>query len=167
MSYLGKTGAVPKQGLKKKAKPKRDYAGEIKSEKREKTLWKWFSLYIRLRDAPDNGQGFQRCFTCGKVSHFKEMDAGHYVRQKNHKATVYEEKNVHAQCKNCNMILNGNEAVHAQRIDERYGKGTAEQLEAQGRVLFKKRSFDEVKEMSDEYRFKAKDEAYRVGVEIR
>ncbi len=140
---------------------------EIKTEAREKTLWRHFSLYIRLRDAPENGQGFQRCFTCDTIRHFKEMDAGHYVRQKNHKATVYEEKNVHAQCKNCNMILNGNEAVHAKRIDDRYGEGTAEKLEEQGRQPFKKRPLYEIEAMIGEYRQKAKDEAYRVGVEIK
>ena len=140
---------------------------DISSTKREKTLWKWFSYYIRLRDAPEDSHGFQKCFTCDNVQHFKEMDAGHYVRQKNHKSTVYEEKNVHAQCKNCNMILNGNEAVHAKRIDERYGEGAAISLEEQGRVLFKKRPLYLVESMLAEYKQKAKDEAYRVGVEIK
>jgi hypothetical protein len=36
-----------------------------------------FSLYIRLRDATD--EGYVQCFTCGKVTYFqKGMQCGHF-----------------------------------------------------------------------------------------
>ena len=39
--------------------------------KLKKELDKWFSLFIRLRDATD--EGLVQCFTCGKVSHYKTL----------------------------------------------------------------------------------------------
>jgi hypothetical protein len=50
-------GACPKQGLKPKSSKRvkqRNMINDISSTKREKTLWKWFSYYIRLRDAPED-----------------------------------------------------------------------------------------------------------------
>jgi len=38
--------------------------------KLKKELDKWFSLYIRLREA--TSEGMVQCFTCGKVAHYKK-----------------------------------------------------------------------------------------------
>ena len=50
--------------------------------KLKKELDKWFSLYIRLRDA--NEYGMVQCFTCGKVGHYKTggMQNGHFQSRK-------------------------------------------------------------------------------------
>jgi hypothetical protein len=38
--------------------------------KLKKELDKWFSLYIRLREATD--EGLVQCFTCGNVNSYKD-----------------------------------------------------------------------------------------------
>lgn len=91
-------------------------------------LWKIFSEYIRRRDADEDGIVY--CITCGARKHWKQVDAGHFV-SRNAKAIKYDEQNVHAQCKSCNGFHGGMSYVYGQRIDELYGEGTAENLEAQ------------------------------------
>lgn len=91
-------------------------------------LWPIFSKYIRQRDADEDG--IATCITCGVRKPWQQMDAGHFV-SRNAKAIKYDERNVHAQCKSCNGFHGGMAFVYGQRIDEMYGKGTAEDLEAQ------------------------------------
>jgi hypothetical protein len=54
MSSIRPIGAVPKQGLRKRAKA---YNGmnDAKADKRENRLWHYFSLFVRLRDCVDGG----------------------------------------------------------------------------------------------------------------
>jgi len=133
--------------------------------KREKTLWKWFSLYIRLRDCVD--YGFANCITCGKAYGYKEMDAGHYIPQKNNYNTVYEETNVHAQCKSCNDYGHGEVAKYKEAIIEKYGIEELARLEDLAKMPAKKMLLCDVEAKSAYYRQKAKDEAYRNGIEIK
>jgi hypothetical protein len=45
--------------------------------------------------------------------------------------------NNHPQCDYCNGYLKGNREVYAKKLDEQYGEGTAEKLEALGRKTCK------------------------------
>ena len=81
-----------------------------------------FSLFIRMRDSKI---GIAKCCTCGKYTH--QFDCGHFLSRR-FESTRYDEKNAHAQCLKCNRFENGNQFAHAQFIDEKYGKGTAENL---------------------------------------
>ena len=92
----------------------------------DKKLWKVFSEYIRLRDADENG--ICTCFTCGLKRHWKQMDCGHGIGRQ-HKATKFNEKNNHAQCKRCNGFEGGMREVYKQRMDEKYGEGTWDRME--------------------------------------
>ncbi len=159
--YLGKTGAVPKKGKVSKKQKSYNEMSEARSNKREDTLWKWFSLFVRLRECPDNSQGFARCFTCGRVHHYKEMDAGHYMSRR-HKATKYDENNVRGQCVHCNRDLSGNIGEYERAL----GSELAESLRLKSKEKSKKMPLWEVESKIAEYRQKAKDEAYRVGVEL-
>ena len=87
-----------------------------------------FSEYIRRRDAD---AGYCRCVTCGKVQHWKEMDAGHFV-PRDRIATRWDERNVHAQCRECNRFRSGQQFGHGRAIDRMYGSGTADRLMALG-----------------------------------
>tara|TARA_R100000963_G_C4637877_1_gene101749 strand:+ start:1050 stop:1460 length:411 start_codon:yes stop_codon:yes gene_type:complete len=94
--------------------------------KLKKELDKWFSLYIRLRDATD--EGMVQCFTCGKVGYYKEgMQCGHFQSRSNLK-TRFDEKNCQVQCVGCNMFKQGEQYRFALQLDGKYGEGTAEQL---------------------------------------
>ena len=69
-----------------------------------KKLDKVFSEYIRRRDADDNG--FVKCCTCPTVRHWKQMDAGHYIKR-DQLSTRWDERNVYAQCVDCNRFHDG------------------------------------------------------------
>ena len=100
----------------------------------DSTLWRWFSAFIRLRDADNNG--YCKCITCGRSHHWKEMQAGHFVTR-NHKAVKYDVRNVSAQCVSCNLYGKGEQYAHGLAIDIIHGTGTAELLKAMGSVSVK------------------------------
>jgi hypothetical protein len=119
---------------------------------KEDTLWKHYSLYIRLRDSDLNG--YCACITCGKVHHYKEMDAGHFISRR-HMATKYDERNSSGQCVHCNKWLYGNQLKYISAIDKKFGNGTALKLEIQSKQT-KKLSQFEIKALSDYYRVESK-----------
>ena len=103
--------------------------------KLKKELDKWFSLYIRLRDATD--EGMVQCFTCGKVSHYKSgMQNGHFQSRK-HLATRWSETNCQVQCVGCNMFKAGEQYKFSIALESKYGGGTAEYLEHTARTIMK------------------------------
>lgn len=90
--------------------------------------WKAFSRHIRQRDADANG--YAKCCTCPEVRHWKGMDAGHFESTAKEN-TKFDEQNVHAQCKGCNMPPNnGRRIEYAAFLDEKYGAGTAKAITA-------------------------------------
>lgn len=97
----------------------------MKSEhqKIKEKAWKEFSIFIRRRD--------KRCVTCKKVFYengeltIKGLEAGHY----HHNVLDFCEKNVSAQCGQCNKYLNGNPRKYALFLVATYGKGILEELE--------------------------------------
>jgi len=88
-------------------------------------LDKIFSEYIRLRDSYANGYG--RCISCGKIVHWKEADAGHFVCRK-HLSLRYDEHNVNLQCRACNRFDEGNKIGYHRRLVEKYGEGVIDLL---------------------------------------
>jgi hypothetical protein len=84
-----------------------------------------FSEFIRRRDSDSNGMCM--CITCGRVHHWKEIHAGHFI-QRDRKATRFSEENVNAQCCHCNSFRSGEQFEHGRMIDIKYGKGTAQKL---------------------------------------
>lgn len=91
----------------------------------KKKVWKTFSEYIRQRDA--DWRGYVKCITCPKVKQWKEMDAGHYI-SRSWNSVLFNEKNVHAQCKGCNSYRSGRHDEYALALITRYGKGILEEL---------------------------------------
>ena len=100
--------------------------------KLKKELDKWFSLYIRLREA--NEYGMVQCFTCGKVAHYKDgMQNGHFQSRK-HMSTRFDEENCQVQCIKCNMFSQGEQFKFGIHLDAKYGEGTAEYLASVARL---------------------------------
>lgn len=99
-----------------------------KSEKKklEDKLWKEFSIFIRNRDS--NEEGFGSCFTCGRWIHWTKGDCGHGIPRQ-HKATKYNERNNHLQCKNCNGFQGGKREKYKKEMDKRYGAGQWDMME--------------------------------------
>ena len=103
--------------------------------KLKKELDKYFSLYIRLRDA--NEYGMVQCFTCGIVKEYnKGMQCGHF-QSRRVMATRYDEQNCSAQCVACNMFRSGEQYRFGLNLDALYGEGTAEELEVVSRFTIK------------------------------
>ena len=94
--------------------------------KLKKELDKWFSLYIRLREADD--LGFVKCHTSGRYYHYKNIHAGHFMSRK-HLSTRWCEINVQPQSAADNLYGQGQQYRFGLNLDAKYGIGTADELE--------------------------------------
>ena len=104
------------------AKPKR-----ITLTKAKKRANIAFSKYIRTRDA----QGSQiYCITCDKPYPAFGVgcaQAGHFIPGR-HSAVLYDERNAHGQCYNCNINLKGNWVKYEVKMLEKYGQEVIDEL---------------------------------------
>lgn len=96
-------------------------------------LDKVFSIYIRRRDCSD---GVGTCISCGRAITFSSCDAGHFISRA-HTATRWNIRNVHAQCRECNRMRDGNSEGYRRGLIKRYGPQIIEQLEKKGRQTVK------------------------------
>ena len=96
-----------------------------------------FSLYIRLREATD--EGLVQCFTCGKVGHYKTggMQNGHFQSRKHLATRFSEDGNCEVQCIKCNIFDSGQQYIFSLRLDEKYGEGRAQELQYLARTTLK------------------------------
>tara|TARA_Y100000004_G_scaffold197374_1_gene271583 strand:- start:2717 stop:3121 length:405 start_codon:yes stop_codon:yes gene_type:complete len=113
--------------------------------KLKKELDKWFSLYIRLRDA--TAEGMVQCFTSGRVYHYKQIHAGHFMSRKN-LATRWCEINVQPQSPKDNLFGQGEQYRFGLNLDAKYGEGTAEELQYKCRQTIKMSRVDYESEIS-------------------
>ena len=106
--------------------------------KLKKELDKWFSLFIRLKNAPDH-EGLCQCITCGKVGHYKSggMQNGHFQSRRFMATRFSEDGNCEVQCVACNMFRGGEQFRFAMNLDAKYGVGAAEELEYLARTIVK------------------------------
>lgn len=109
---------------KQREKEKREEKARLKKERHEATktfseslrkrlhrkAWKLMSQYIRRRDA--NLDGYLECYTCGKIDHYKKMDAGHFK----HDRLDFDERNLKPQCDTCNRRYSGRLDVYAEKL---------------------------------------------------
>ena len=102
--------------------------------KLKKELDKWFSLFIRLRDSTD--EGMVQCFTSGRIYHYKNIHAGHFISRKR-LSTRWCEVNVQAQSAADNLFGQGEQYKFGLNLDAKYGEGTAEELEFKSRLTLK------------------------------
>ena len=106
-----------------------------------------FSKYTRLKDADENGT--VACVTCGKLFHWSEVHAGHWVKRQ-HQAVRFDPRNVHAQCVADNLHHGGKQDEYGKYIIDRYGLDTFNELLAKKREV-KKWTGDELQSLIDEY----------------
>ena len=102
--------------------------------KLKKELDKWFSLFIRLRDATD--EGLVQCFTSGRVYHYKNIHAGHFISRKC-LSTRWCEINVQPQSAADNFFGQGEQYKFGLQLDAKYGLGTAEELQIKSKQTLK------------------------------
>ena len=87
----------------------------------KKKAWTVFSRYIRARD-------HYICITCGKnLQGSRALHAGHYISRR-FNATLFDPRNVHAQCMFCNMFKAGNIGVYTLKLQQKYGDDIIKEL---------------------------------------
>ena len=120
----------------KKIKKRKKTISQLKKE-----VWKVFSKWIRERDN-------YTCFTCGKIGKESFMHGGHYISRK-HNATMFDEKNVNAQCMNCNLWGYGNMGVYTLKLQAKYGEGIIKKLTEKSKIIkqFTEKELLELKEI--------------------
>lgn len=84
--------------------------------------WQIFSIWVRLRDCEQYQKGgmFAPCCTCGKLTHFKNLQAGHFLSGRGN-AILFDEDCVHAQCQQCNIFKHGNSDNYWPYMVKNYG----------------------------------------------
>jgi hypothetical protein len=103
--------------------------------KLKKELDKWFSLFIRLRDATQ--EGLVQCFTCGAVKYYKKgIQCGHF-QSRTFLATRFDEENCQPQCVGCNMFKQGEQYKFSLYLDAKYGEGKAQELQYLAKSIVK------------------------------
>jgi protein associated with RNAse G/E len=92
------------------------------------------------------------------------MDCGHYVKRQ-HQGVRFNEKNAHAQCRGCNWLKQGNDAVYKEEIIKRYGQQVHDLLKFSEHHAGKFSS-SEIEILAKEYEKKAKELAKQKGLTI-
>lgn len=117
-----------------KIKLKEKKANEWKTEKKNlreklKTLSQYeadakksFQHWVRLRDKD------LPCISCGEF-HKDLWDGGHYFKAELFSGLIFDERNVHKQCRRCNRFQGGNEIQYRLGLVERFGLEFVDQLE--------------------------------------
>lgn len=102
----------------KAAKPKRiTYAQAVKRADL------WFSKLVRYQAADKDGNA--ECFTCKRVAHVSELQAGHFASRRYH-ATRWHPDNCRPQCVSCNLYGSGEQWLFGQHLDsEEPGRAAA------------------------------------------
>ncbi len=106
--------------------------------------WKWCSRYCRLRDAIEyckehgiDTATFSRvedlpvkCCTCKIVKAWIYMDAGHYISRSSGglSGVYFDERNIHAQSKDCNKWKQGAAQEYREFIIKKYGEDMPDEL---------------------------------------
>ena len=83
------------------------------------------------------------------------MQAGHFITRAK-MATRYCEYNVQNQCVSCNIYKNGCQYKFGVYLDERFGKGTAEEIEIRSNTIIKLNRVD-YEEAIERYKQKIRD----------
>lgn len=109
-------------GLKKRVGLRKKRTGTMKHK-----AWAVFSQYIRQREMDENGM--VSCISCGKVDHWKNMDAGHYVPKSVSLVLRFSEIAVQNQCTACNRFRHGNLTQYALALQRKYGPEVLEKLD--------------------------------------
>lgn len=119
----------------------KDKTQTIKSLKLK--AWHLFSTYIKNRDN-------WTCFTCNKYEKGRGMHGGHFISRR-HNATLFDERNVHAQCASCNMYRNGEIHLYAQKLIKLHGVEWLDKL-IQDSKNVKKFTREELRGLCEQYK---------------
>lgn len=120
-------------------------------------VWDEFSKYIRLRDAlkTTGREDILICCSCGRTYPSFGLgcaQAGHFVPGRKN-AILFDERNVHGQCYNCNHTLKGNWPGYMPFMMDTYSQVVVDELLRLNKTVRKYRE-SELEEMRDLYKRK-------------
>lgn len=150
----------------KNNKLKRKISLKGKKSTYKNKAWKWFSRYIRARDANDDG--YCECISCADQFYWKskKANAGHFISKSLGNRLLFDETNVNAQCVKCNVNLGGNLYEYSIGLDIKYGKGTAKKLKAiKDKDGTKKYTKQDYQDIADKYKKKFEEIRKEKGLE--
>ena len=100
----------------------------ISIPKLKEKVWHIFSKYIRMRDCLRTTGTLEhgKCISCGDLRPINRCDAGHLISRW-YGSTLFDERNVHLQCKRCNQM--GETLRYRRAIIKLYGEGVDIELE--------------------------------------
>jgi len=121
---------VAKQKLAKDKKAKQQYIKERKEgydklktlSQYEAEAKKSFQLWVRMRDKD------LPCISCG-IKETELFDGGHFFKAEIFSGLIFDERNVHKQCRKCNRFQGGNELQYRKGLVNRFGLEFVEKLE--------------------------------------
>jgi hypothetical protein len=109
-----------------------------------------FQKYIRLRDKD------KPCISCG-IQQTDLWDGGHYKKAEIYSGVIFDENNVHKQCRKCNRFLGGNELNYRDGLIQRFNVDFVENIELKANETRKyKYTKEELKEIKEKYLKKIK-----------
>ena len=95
-----------------------------------KHAWDAFSKWRRLKGCLESTgtKEFGRCFTCGMVKKFKDLQCGHFVPGRGN-AVLFDEMGTQLQDVRCNIFKGGEQLLFRQNLVKLYGEATVQALE--------------------------------------
>jgi len=117
---LSRGKKTAQKATKRKKRPRKLSDGKLK-----KKVWTQFSIFIRTRGADE--QGFNRCVTCLVKKHWKELQAGHFIRGRLN-ANLFDERGTQPQCYICNVHFQGNVVIYYGWMRAKFGQEVIDEL---------------------------------------
>jgi hypothetical protein len=109
---------------------------------------KVFNKYVRERDSEN---GYFTCISCGKTLPIEQMNAGHYIPQKNSSLLRFNEYNVHGECISDNGFNEFHLINYRKNLINKIGQEMVDWLEENQRTI-KKWTRTELIELIDKYK---------------
>lgn len=113
----------------------------------KKKAWSRCSIYVRKRYA--NAYGYVKCYTCGIVKYWKDIQAGHGFSGRGN-AILFEEDIIRPQCYGCNVCNAGKLHIFTYKLRKELGNKRFEELYKQ-QFGYKSFTQDELQEIIDKY----------------
>lgn len=144
----GMRGPRPATKVSGRRRIVRKKAKRVKTSTLKKKAWTEFSIFIRTRGADEHGMA--TCCTCGCRKHWKEMQAGHFIRGRLN-GNLFDERGVWPQCYSCNVGRQGNVVEYYEWMLANHGPEVIADLKRQNSQT-KKWAPGELEELFQKYR---------------
>jgi hypothetical protein len=109
---------------------------------------KVFNKYVRERDSEN---GYFICISCGRTLPVEQMNAGHYIPQKNSSFLRFNEYNVHGECISDNGFNEFHLINYRKNLINKIGQEMVDWLEENQRTI-KKWSRTELNDIIERYK---------------